>query len=190
MPAGRPAMSERAIVTINGGSSSIKFAVFDCTGGDEPTRRLEGQIERIGSGGTRLVVGDETRPIDAADHAQAADRLIDFLHQRLGATSIAAVGHRVVHGGFHLTEHQLVTDELIAELKRTQPLDLAHLPREIALIESFHHRFPKLPQLACFDTAFHRNRPRVSDCFPIPADLLDDNFRRWGTQGLSFEAVA
>ena len=186
MPAGRPAMSERAIVTINGGSSSIKFAVFDCTGGDEPTRRLQGQIERIGSGGTRLVVGDETRPIDAADHAQAADRLIDFLHQRLGATSIAAVGHRVVHGGFHLTEHQLVTDELIAELKRTQPLDLAHLPREIALIESFHRRFPKLPQVACFDTAFHRDLPRVATLFPIPRRYDEAGVRRFGFHGLSY----
>lgn len=178
------------ILTINGGSSSIKFAAF--SPGDPPGRLLSGQIERIGQPGTMLTANDlaaashEQKPIDASDHRQAANQLIDWITGRIGKNSIRGVGHRVVHGGVHLVDHQLVTPDLIAELRRTQPLDLAHLPREIALIEAFHERFPDMPQVACFDTAFHRDMPRVARLLPIPRKYDDAGLRRFGFHGLSY----
>ena len=178
------------ILTINGGSSSVKFAVFEASA--SPKRTLAGQIERIGQAGTRLSAARadgaslDDRPIEAADHERAAEHLIAWLDTHVGLASIIAVGHRVVHGGVHLVEHQLVTDDLVAELKRTQPLDLAHLPREIALIEAFRRRFRGLPQIACFDTAFHRDLPRVARLLPIPRSYDEAGVRRFGFHGLSY----
>ena len=180
---------EPVILTVNGGSSSIKFAAF--THADPPARRLAGQVERIGQPGARLVAkgeggGEETRPIDAADYRRAAGGLIAYLRDRLGRTAVAGVGHRVVHGGVRLVENQRVTPELIAELRKTQPLDFAHLPREIALIEAFGDAFPGLPQVACFDTAFHRDMPAVAQMLPIPRRYHDEGVRRFGFHGLSY----
>src|SRR5947208_7956093 len=120
--------SHPCIVTINGGSSSIKCAVFDAD--DLSMRLLNAEVQRIGQSGTVLSVRDSdgkernALPIDAADHEQAARELIDWLDKEIAVESIFAVGHRVVHGGAQLVEHQIVTDELLSELKRTQPLDL------------------------------------------------------------------
>jgi acetate kinase len=100
--------------------------------------------------------------------------------------SIAGIGHRVVHGGIHLLDTQLVDDAVLAELRRTQPLDLAHLPREIALIEAFAKVYPKLPQVACFDTAFHRDLPRVAQMLPVPRRYFEQGVRRFGFHGLSY----
>jgi acetate kinase len=183
------------IVTINGGSSSIKFAVFGAGGPetDSPSRLLSGQIERIGTDGAQLVINStggggapERRAVPAADHAQAADQLIDWLLHRMGRDAITAIGHRVVHGGVHLLEHQLVTPDLIAELHRNEPLDLAHLPREIALLEAFARRIPGVPQVACFDTAFHRDLPRVAQLLPIPRRYSEAGVRKFGFHGLSY----
>jgi len=175
-------------VTINGGSSSVKFAVF--SDGEVPKRLLAGQIERIGLSGTTLSATNlhdgriEKAALDASDHAQAASHLADWLTARV--EKIGALGHRVVHGGTRLVEHQRVTDELLAELRRAQPLDLAHLPREIALIEGFRRRFPDTPQIACFDTAFHRNLPRLAQLLPIPRHFDAAGIRRLGFHGLSY----
>ncbi len=178
------------VLTINGGSSSIKFAAF--SPGNPPRRTLNGQVERIGQPGTILsaTVGDssgkEQQPMDAADHRQAAARLIEWLGSRLGRESVIGIGHRVVHGGIHLTEHQRVTPELVAELRRTQPLDLAHLPREIALIEAFGEAFQDAAQVACFDTAFHRDMPRLAKLLPIPRKYDEAGLRRFGFHGISY----
>jgi acetate kinase len=178
------------IVTINGGSSSVKFAVFSA--GNPPVRMLSGQVEQIGQGGSRLVAtgaaGEkvEDRSIDAATHEQAAEQLIEWLATKVGLQNVKAIGHRVVHGGVHLVEHQLIDDELVEELRRTQPLDLAHLPREIALIEAFRKRFAGVPQVACFDTAFHRDLPRVARLLPIPRKYDAAGVRRFGFHGLSY----
>jgi len=189
-----PSAASPCVLTINGGSSSIKFAVFipQPSAADPPQRILSGQIERIGETGTRLLVTGpapdqtDTRPIDATDYRHAAARLVAYLRQRLGPAAIAGVGHRVVHGGVHLLDHQLVTPELVAELRRTQPLDLAHLPREIALIEALRGAFPDVPQVACFDTAFHRTMPRVAQLLPIPRHYAAAGVRRFGFHGLSY----
>jgi acetate kinase len=177
-------MPQSLILTINGGSSSIKFSLFTAT--NPPQRILDGQIERIGQPGTRLVTKDETRNIDAGTYKHAAENLVSYLRDKIGKDSIVGLGHRVVHGGIHLLDHQLITPELIAELKRTQPLDLAHLPREISLIETFRAAYPNIPQLACFDTAFHRDLPRVAAMLPIPRHYYEEGIRRFGFHGLSF----
>lgn len=194
IPAPALAAPARCILTINGGSSSIKFAVFSPVSNPDalPRQLLRGTVERIGLPSTILSVGaadghgSETLPVEAADHEEGAEQLIGWLRQRLGSTAILGIGHRVVHGGIHLVEHQLVTDELVAELKRTQPLDLAHLPREISLIEAFRRRFPGLPQVACFDTAFHRDLPHVAKLLPIPRRYDQAGVRRFGFHGLSY----
>jgi acetate kinase len=171
------------VLTINGGSSSIKFAVFSS---ENQQRILSGQVERIGQSGARLVAGKDIHPLNASNHHDAAVNLIEYLQEKVGASAIAGIGHRVVHGGIHLVANQIVNDELIAELRRNQPLDLAHLPREIALIEAFRNAFPTLPQVACFDTAFHRDMPNVAQLLPIPRRYHDAGIRRFGFHGLSY----
>ncbi|HEY1921404.1 MAG TPA: acetate/propionate family kinase [Tepidisphaeraceae bacterium] len=183
------ARMKQLVLTVNGGSSSIKFAVFPP---GEANRLFSGQIERIGQSGSRLAATKEAagaqdiRPLSAADHREAAAALIAYVQERLGSDSIAGIGHRIVHGGIHLIENQRVDDALLAELRKMQPLDLAHLPREIALIESFRKSFPSLPQVACFDTAFHRDMPNIAKLLPIPRKYHDEGIRRFGFHGLSY----
>jgi acetate kinase len=178
------------ILTINGGSSSIKFAVFSA--GAPPKRLLIGQVERIGSDQARLVTSAEgmpksdPRPVKAQNFQDGAKEILSFLKEQSGESKIAGIGHRVVHGGVHLLANQLITNDLLAELRRAQPLDLAHLPREIALIEVFRSAFPGIPQAACFDTAFHRDMPRVAQLLPIPRRYQDAGLRRFGFHGLSY----
>ena len=179
----------RSILTINGGSSSIKFAVFS---GPGLQRTLSGRIERIGEEGTALVATRDDgkpasrHPISAADHTRAAARLVDWLVTEGAIPSLAAIGHRIVHGGVSLTDHQPITPELVSKLKESQGLDLAHLPREIALIEVLGTKLPGVPQVACFDTAFHRDLPRVAQLLPIPRSYTDAGVRRLGFHGLSY----
>jgi acetate kinase len=181
--------SNSLILTINGGSSSIKFSVCEnlVTEGGFPRRTLAGAIERIGIEGTSIHAdGEKPEPIEAKNHRQAVGELTRWLEARIGKGRVGGIGHRVVHGGFHLVDNQLVTDDLVAELKRTQPLDLAHLPREIALIESMRTHFKGIPQVACFDTAFHRDLPRVAHLMPIPRSYDRAGVRRFGFHGLSY----
>ncbi len=153
---------------------------------------LSGQIERVGQEGSRLVAtgaaGEkvEDRSIVAATHEQATEQLIEWLGTKVGLQNVIAVGHRVVHGGVQLIEHQLIDEKIVEKLRRTQPLDLAHLPRQIALIEVFRKRFAGVPQVACFDTAFHRNLPRVAKLLPIPRKYDAAGVRRFGFHGLSY----
>jgi acetate kinase len=177
------------ILTINGGSSSIRFAVFEA--GKTPRRRLDGKIDRIGLGGTTLVVNDPAeknkmvRRLRGADHRSAAGLLLDWLEPQPIFASIKAVGHRVVHGMKH-SEPERVTPKLLAELRRITPYDPDHLPREIGLIEAFRKRHPKLPQVACFDSAFHRTMPRVAKLLPIPRRYAVKGVERYGFHGLSY----
>ena len=182
------------ILAINGGSSSIKFALFAVAADDDsqPGRVSSGEIERIGLPGTTLVIAGangqtlDRREIAASDHEQAAERLIEWLREPLAAGQLVGIGHRIVHGGTKLVEHQRITEALIAELKRTIPLDPSHLPREIALVEAFGKRLPGVPQVACFDTAFHRDLPTVAKLLPIPRRSFDAGVRRFGFHGLSY----
>jgi acetate kinase len=177
------------ILTINGGSSSIKFALYQV--GEPLTRGLYGKVDRIGLSGTNLTFHEAdgkpqtSRELIAADHNSAANSLLDWLKTQPDFASVKAVGHRVVHGMKH-TEPEVVTPELLAELHRLSPYDPDHLPREIELIESFRQRHPKLPQVACFDTAFHQTMPRVAKLLPIPRRFDAKGIQRYGFHGLSY----
>jgi acetate kinase len=179
----------QSILTINGGSSSIKFVLYQT--GEPLERTLYGKIDRIGLPGTNLTFKDSTRnqkdsrSIAAADHKSAANSLIDWLEEQDDFASVRAVGHRVVHGMQH-TAPELVTQELLDELHRLRPYDPDHLPREIELIEALRQRYPQLPQVACFDTAFHRTMPRVAKLLPIPRRFDAKGVQRYGFHGLSY----
>ncbi len=183
-------MSKKAfILTINGGSSSIKFALYEAV---KPLKRgLHGTVDRIGLSGTNLTFNEPTkkepqrRKLAAADHKSAANALIDWLEKQIDFKSVRAVGHRVVHGMKH-TEPEIVTQDLLDELHRISPNDPDHLPREIELIETFRQRHPKLPQVACFDTAFHQTMPRVAKLLPIPRRFDAKGIQRYGFHGLSY----
>jgi len=178
------------ILTINGGSSSIKFALFEA--GDTLRRILEGGIERIGLPAPTLRVkgvnpGDNySRSVTAPDHTVAVGILMDWIEERNGRDTLAAVGHRVVHGGPKYSAPQRITAEMVEELRRLSPFDPEHLPEEILLTEAFQRRFPDLPQVACFDTAFHHDMPRVARQLPIPRRYEAQGVRRYGFHGLSY----
>jgi len=179
-----------SILTINGGSSSIKFALFE--GGDPLRRILEGGIDRIGLPEAALRVKGLSpadafsRSLAAPDHTAAVELLMDWLKERLGRTALTAVGHRVVHGGPKYSDPQLISREMVEELRQLTPFDPEHMPEEILLTEAFHRRFPDLPQVACFDTAFHRDLPRVARLLPLPRRYEAQGVRRYGFHGLSF----
>jgi acetate kinase len=179
-----------SILTINGGSSSIRFALYQV--GELLNPGLHGKVDRIGLSGTNLTFNDparkqqQSRKLAAVtDHKSAASFLIDWLEEQKSFESVRAVGHRVVHGMKH-TEPKIVTQDLLDELHRISPNDPDHLPREIELIETFHQRHPKLPQVACFDTAFHQTMPRVAKLLPIPRRFDAKGIQRYGFHRLSY----
>jgi acetate kinase len=177
------------ILTINGGSSSIKFALFEA--GDSPRRILAGGIERIGLPDASFRVkgvnqaDSFSRLVTAPNHTVAVGALMDWIEER-GVDALTAVGHRVVHGGPRYSQPERITPEMVEELRRLVPFDPDHLPEEILLTEAFHRRFPDLPQVACFDTAFHHDLPRVAQQLPIPRRYEAQGVRRYGFHGLSY----
>jgi acetate kinase len=180
------------VLTINGGSSSIKFALYEP--GAEPRRLLSGAVNRIGLDGTKLTargagaqdspIADQ--PVEASDHAGAAARLIDWLGERGDLDQVQAVGHRIVHGGQRYVQSELVTPQMLVELERLCTIDPDHLPGEIALIRATQARLEKAPQIACFDTAFHHDLPRAAQILPIPRRFESAGLRRYGFHGLSY----
>jgi acetate kinase len=182
--------SSNSLLTINGGSSSIRFALFDI--GEPLQRLLDGKVDRIGLSGTNLTFkaateqSQNSHTIDASDRDSAVGFLLDWLETQQAFASVKAVGHRVVHGMTH-NEPERVTPELLDELRRITPYDPDHLPLEIELIEAVRQRHPGLPQVACFDTAFHRTMPRVASLLPIPRRYEAAGVRRYGFHGLSYE---
>lgn len=177
------------VLTINGGSSSIKFALFQA--GRSLERVVAGRIEGVGLPEGRLKVKSDnpneglSRPIAVPDHPTAVGVLMDWVQERIQRGSLAAVGHRVVHGGPKYWESQRINKEMIAELRELSPFDPAHLPGEILLAETFQQRFPDLPQVACFDTAFHHDMPRMGRLLPLPRRYEAKGIRRYGFHGLS-----
>jgi len=176
------------VLTINGGSSSIKFALFRA--GTSLDRIVAGRIEGIGLRQGRFTVkgldhaDDFARAVHVPDHTVAVGVLMDWVQQWV-ELGLAAVGHRVVHGGPKYWEPQRITPEMIQELRQLSPFDPQHLPEEISLTEAFHRRFPDLPQVACFDTAFHHDLPRVARLLPLPRRYEAQGVRRYGFHGLS-----
>src|ERR1039457_6447255 len=175
------------ILTVNGGSSSIKVALFEA--GESLRRALDGSIERIGlPDATFAVKGSEnfSRSLAVPNHTAAVNVLMDWLEERSGRDALTAVGHRVVHGGPKYFKPQRITAEMVEDLRQLSPFDPEHMPEEILLTEAFHRRFPDLPQVACFDTAFHHDLPRVARLLPIPRRYEAQGLRRYGFHGLSY----
>ncbi len=179
------------ILTINGGSSSIKFALFEAD--DSLKRIFAGEIERIGLPKTTLRVKGLNQDhhvaevVVAPDYTAAADVLMDWIERHVGQELLAVVGHRLVHGGPRYNRPQRLNAEMVEELRRLNPFDPEHLPEEILLIEVLGRRFPHLPQIACFDTTFHHDLPRVARLLPIPRHYEALGVRRYGFHGLSYQ---
>jgi acetate kinase len=178
-----------SVLTINSGSSSIKFALYQT--GDPFERLLYGNVDRIGLNGTSLDFNNLTKNkkgnlrIEISDHKSVTNFLIDWLEKQIDFSLISGVGHRVVFGMKH-TEPELITKELLNELHSIIPYDSDHLPSEIELIEVLNQRYPNLSQVACFDTAFHNKMPRVAKLLPIPRRFDKIGIQRYGFHGLSY----
>ena len=183
------AAAEPTVLALNGGSSSIKFAQFCAR--DVTQRRLHGKIERIGIAGTTLTAvaagqtAAVTQQVPTGDFAASITVLIDWLESRKAFATVIAIGHRVVHGMQHSAPER-VTRAVLDELRAVVPFDPEHLPAEIQLMEKLLQRFPDLPQVACFDTAFHRTMPRVATLLPIPRRYAAMGVQRYGFHGLSY----
>lgn len=188
-----------SVLTINCGSSSLKFALYDIsrTGGRGSQERLRytGSVERIGEpnsafhvvDGKQATVTDEQ--VTLRDQSAALRYALDWLEQHLNSRRLDAIGHRIVHGGERYSQPQRITADLLAELRRLAPLAPLHLPVEIAAIETLEKRYPIVPQVACFDTAFHRTMPRVAQLYGLPRQFLDAGILRYGFHGLSYEYI-
>ena len=183
--------TENNILILNGGSSSIKFALF--VHNPKLRIKMKGQIERIGTPDAVFSTQEgehaahATRPVAAADYASAVKLLIGWIDEKDIDETLIAVGHRIVHGGANFHEPQRLTPTLTAELQQLAPLDRQHMPGEIALADAFRQRFPTVPQIACFDTAFHHHLPRVAQMLAIPRRYEAQGVRRYGFHGLSYE---
>ena len=180
----------KAVLTLNGGSSSIRIALFDVR---EPlSPRMHGKVDRIGLSGMKLTFNDatvgpqESRTIEPPKHQSAVPFLLDWFEAQGIFALTSGVGHRVVHG-MKRCEPELVTAELLDALRSITSYDPDHLPLEIELIEAISQRQPALPQVVCFDTAFHRTMPRVATLLPIPRRYEAAGVRRYGFHGLSYE---
>ena len=183
-------MRKSFILTINAGSSSLKFALF--RSGAEPSRELAGKFERIGLEGGRMSFTDlgtqkrEERKFDAPNHIACVPLLEEVLNRKASVEDIHSVGHRVVHGGPRYHKPQRVDTALLEELRRIRSFDPDHLPAELALVRHFTQAYPRVPQIACFDTAFHRHLPRAARMLPIPRRYEAQGVQRYGFHGLSY----
>jgi acetate kinase len=189
MNEGAPSTVERHLLTLNAGSSSLKIDVFSAS---TPARRLlSGAVARIGLPGATLTIAAGAAPgeehaVDAPDHACALAAVLAHLEPRYGLGRASAAGHRIVHGGPRYERARLVTPDVLDTLRRLAPLDADHLPAEIAIVEAMSRRAPALPQVACFDTSFHRGMPRVARLLAIPHRYEAEGVRRYGFHGLSY----
>jgi acetate kinase len=183
---------------LNSGSSSIKFQLFEVCARSRLERQMKGVIDGIGvqprfkAGGIRGErLTERTWPVAEVGTVPAAlDKLVLFLRERLGGRLPRAVGHRVVHGGPKYSAPTVVTDAVLDQLERYVPLAPLHQPNNLAPIRTILDRMPDLPQVACFDTAFHRGHAEVADRFAIPEHLYSEGVRRYGFHGLSYEYIA
>jgi acetate kinase len=188
---------DSVILTLNAGSSSLKFAAFAAANGGALTLLASGQIEGLGAtptGAVKTASGETAklsfeRSLARVDHAAAVGAILGWLRKAGYDSSVAGVGHRVVHGGTDLAEPVLIDESVIAKLKRLIPLAPLHQPHNIAGIEAAVKAFPSTPQVACFDTAFHRSHPFVDDTFALPRSYYDEGVRRYGFHGLSYEYI-
>jgi len=184
----------KQIAVLNAGSSSIKFAVFH----DDAAQSLifRGQVEKIGvapsltvesSDGENLIENEwGAREIN---HNSATKIILQTAISLLGGETVEGIGHRVVHGGTHFNAPALVTKDVLKSLKSLSPLAPLHQPHNVAPIEAIMAEAPHIPQVACFDTAFHQTQPHLAQAFALPREITDQGVRRYGFHGLSYEFV-
>jgi acetate kinase len=188
---------DSVILTLNAGSSSLKFAAFAQVKGAELNPLASGEIEGIGATaeGSVSTAAGEKRALrfDASarrvDHEAAMGAILGWLKQAGYDSSIAAVGHRIVHGGPDYSEPVLINDATLSKLRALIPLAPLHQPHNIAGVEAAMRSFPSTPQVACFDTAFHRAHPFIHDTYALPRSYYDEGVRRYGFHGLSYEFI-
>jgi acetate kinase len=186
-----------AILAVNAGSSSIKFALDEIGAGDVVTTIAAGQIEGIGTAPHFIakdagghILAEQRWPDAKADHETLLSTLLDWVEAHLGDEDLIAVGHRVVHGGAQYFGPVLLTPGVIAELAALTPLAPLHQPHNLSPVRAIAVLRPKLPQIACFDTAFHHDMPAVAARFALPRDYAAEGVRRYGFHGLSFDHIA
>ena len=182
---------EPTLLCLNGGSSSLKFAVYHILGQEE--RVLSGAVEAIGipEGRAWLRAGNKMLSDESgkfSDHAAGVTTMFAALHEH-GLTNLEAAGHRIVHGGPMFTSPQRIDQRLKDALKNLVPFAPLHLPSQLAMIEAVAAHYPDLPQVACFDTAFHSRMPEVAQRFALPRELWEQGIKRYGFHGLSYEYV-
>lgn len=187
-----------AILVVNAGSSSIKFAAFSPVARGDPPLLFKGQVEGIGthpqlvtrdSGGVTLLEKSLDQD-EVHNHGEAIAAISEWLRSIRGEAQLVALGHRVVHGGAEYSAPVLVDDDVLAKLEALVPLAPLHQPANLAAIRAVRRSHPALPQVACFDTAFHRGHPEVADRFALPEPLYREGVRRYGFHGLSYEYIA
>ena len=189
---------QQAILTINAGSSSIKFALFPLTQTISPDAEVSGQIDGIGADVTKLIaknrdgekIADQIIAGDKVSHDLAFDALLKWFQATQSGWQIVAVGHRVVHGGERYSKPTLIDDAVLSHLIGFIPLAPLHEPHNVAGIKALQALLPNVPQIACFDTAFHRSQPEVAQSFGLPRALSAEGIKRYGFHGLSYEFIA
>ncbi|MCW2237776.1 acetate/propionate family kinase [Azospirillum canadense] len=187
-----------AILVINAGSSSLKFSVFRETGRESVAVAINGQIQGIGTAPTFEAKDAHKRPLGArswgaeepSDRTALLSFLLDWIEEHLDGAKLVAAGHRVVHGGTRYAAPVLITAAVMEELEGFVPLAPLHQPHNLAAIRALAEAHPELPQIACFDTAFHRGQPWQAQTFAIPRELTEEGVRRYGFHGLSYEYIA
>jgi acetate kinase len=189
---------KQGILTINAGSSSIKFALFPLAQHISPDAEISGQIDGIGAHATKLIaknkagerIADQLLNGEQISHNQAFDDLLKWFTATQTGWEIVGVGHRVVHGGDLYAEPTLINQQVLDHLTGFIPLAPLHEPHNVAGIRALQALLPSVPQIACFDTAFHRSQPKVAQTFGLPRALTDEGIKRYGFHGLSYEFIA
>lgn len=187
-------MNDYALV-LNAGSSSLKFCLFERPILESWRLGARGQIDGIGTSPHLAIKNDEGQKladedVSVNDGHQAVEVLAAWLRSKYGGSRVLGIGHRVVHGGSRFTGPTIVNPEVLAQLRELVPLAPLHQPYNLAAIEAAFDRLPNVPQVACFDTSFHRGQPAVAELIPLPRDLRQQGLQRYGFHGLSYEYIA
>ncbi|RIX46743.1 MAG: acetate/propionate family kinase [Rhodocyclales bacterium GT-UBC] len=189
---------KQGILTINAGSSSIKFALFSLAHPISPEAEVSGQIDGIGAETTKLIaknragerITDQVLSGERVSHDQSFAALLNWFTASHADWEIVAVGHRVVHGGDRYSQPTVIDEQVLAHLTGFTPLAPLHQPHNVAGILALQALLPSVPQVACFDTAFHRSQPDVAQIFGLPRSITAEGVKRYGFHGLSYEYIA
>ncbi|WP_108260724.1 acetate/propionate family kinase [Mangrovicoccus ximenensis] len=181
------------ILTLNAGSSSLKYSVYRTVDDGPLELRAVGQVDKIGSDEAMLILkhgGEkETRELGHADHARAVEAILETCAPHMQGAPVAGVGHRIVHGGTLFDKPAVLNSDILSALHRLVPLAPLHQPHNLAAVRAAMSSFPDAVQVGCFDTAFHRSQPWVDDTFALPREYYDKGIRRYGFHGLSYDYI-